>query len=205
MEWYLAVLLFAVSSVITPGPNNIMIMSSGLNFGIRRSIPHFLGILVGLSLMVASVGLGMASLFKAAPQLHPVIQIVGVIYLLYFAWLVATSEDIDTSCKKAISFTQAVVFQWVNPKAWVIATGAIAAFTTAESQIALQVTYIASAFALASIPCLGTWLFCGSFLSRHLKQPKFRQFFNRTMAGLLVISIVPIIVELAIEFFKVII
>jgi len=165
MEWYLAVLLFAASTSITPGPNNIMLMSSGLNFGIKRSIPHLLGILVGFAMLIVAAAVGFSALFAVFPQLHNMIQIAGIIYLLYFAWLVATSEasDFSTSNKKAMSFMQALAFQWVNPKAWIMATGAIAAYTTIGSGFALQVVYILSAFFLVAIPCLGTWLVFGSF------------------------------------------
>jgi len=195
MDWYLAVMLFAASSTVTPGPNNIMIMSSGLNFGIRRSMPHLMGILVGFPLMFVAVGLGLVSVFIAMPQLHSFIQIAGVIYLLYFAWLVATADniDIDSSGKKTIGFIQAAVFQWLNPKAWVMATGAFAAFISADADPFVQVLYITAIFAFVGLPMVFVWLLCGSFLSRHLKQPKSRQYFNRTMAMLLVISILPII------------
>lgn len=123
-------------------------MSSGLNFGIKRSIPHLLGIIVGFAMLIVAVAVGFSALFAVFPQLHNVIQIAGIIYLLYFAWLVATSEasDFGTSNKKAMSFMQALAFQWVNPKAWIMATGAIAAYTTIGSGFALQVAYILSAF-----------------------------------------------------------
>ena len=118
MDWYLAVMLFAASSTVTPGPNNIMIMSSGLNFGIRRSMPHLMGILVGFPLMFVAVGLGLVSVFIAMPQLHSFIQIAGVIYLLYFAWLVATADnvDIDSSGKKPSALYRRRFFSGLIPR-----------------------------------------------------------------------------------------
>lgn len=196
MEWYLAVLLFAAANTVTPGLNNMMIMSSGLNFGIRRSIPHLLGILIGFPLMFVAVGVGFVSVILAVPQLHLFIQFLGVLYLLYFAWLVATSaDDIDSSKKKIIGFWQAVAIQWVNPKAWVMITGAFAAFTKTDADPFLQVLYITSAFVIVGVPTISAWLFCGSLLSRVLTRPELRRIFNRCMAGLLVISILPIISE----------
>lgn len=200
MDWYLSVLLFAASSSITPGPNNIMLMSSGLNFGVRQTIPHLLGILVGFPLLIVAVAVGFSALFTVFPQLHKLIQIVGVIYLLYFAWMIATSEtsDFSASNKKALTFLQALAFQWFNPKAWIMATGAIAAYTSADSDFALQVVYIVMAFCLVAIPCMVVWLLFGSFLSRYLRRTSYRKVFNVTMAGLLLISILPIIRDLTI-------
>jgi len=197
MEWYLSVLLFAVSTTVTPGPNNMMIMSSGLNFGIRRSLPHLMGILIGFPLMIMAVGAGLASVFTAVPQLHIFIQIAGLLYLLYFTYLVATADnEVETSSKKTIGFWQAVSIQWINPKAWVIITGAFTAFTTTDTAPFLQVVYITSAFAIVGVPAISLWLFCGALLSRILKQPKPRRYFNYSMAGLLVLSILPIIWDL---------
>ena len=159
MEWYLAVLLFAAANTVTPGLNNMMIMSSGLNFGIRRSIPHLLGILIGFPLMFVAVGVGFVSVILAVPELHLSIQVVGVLYLLYFAWLVATSADeVDNSKKKIIGFWQAVAIQWVNPKAWVMITGAFAAFTKTDADPFLQVLYITSAFVIVGVPTISAWL-----------------------------------------------
>ena len=202
MEWYLAVILFAASNTVTPGLNNMMIMSSGLNFGIRRSIPHLLGILIGFPLMFIAVGVGFVSVILAVPELHLFIQVAGVLYLLYFAWLIATSADkVKASNNKIIGFWQAVAIQWVNPKAWVMITGAFAAFTNTDDDPFLQVLYITSAFVIVGIPTITAWLFCGSLLSRLLRRTESRRIFNRCMAGLLVMSILPIISKLLNDFF----
>jgi threonine/homoserine/homoserine lactone efflux protein len=194
MDWYMAVVLFAAANTVTPGINNMMIMSSGLNFGIRKSIPHLMGILIGFPLMFIAVGAGFVSVILVVPELHLLIQVVGVLYLLYFAWLIATSADrVDASTEKVIGFWQAVAIQWVNPKAWIMITGAFAAFTKTDADPFLQVLYITSAFVIVGIPTITAWLFCGSLLSRVLKRTESRRVFNRCMAGLLVISILPII------------
>jgi threonine/homoserine/homoserine lactone efflux protein len=194
MDWYMAVVLFAAANTVTPGINNMMIMSSGLNFGIRKSIPHLMGILIGFPLMFIAVGAGFVSVILVVPELHLLIQVVGVLYLLYFAWLIATSADrVDAPTEKVIGFWQAVAIQWVNPKAWIMITGAFAAFTKTDADPFLQVLYITSAFVIVGIPTITAWLFCGSLLSRVLKRTESRRLFNRCMAGLLVISILPII------------
>ena len=192
MEWYLAVVLYAVSTSVTPGINNMMIMSSGLNFGIRRSLPHLMGIIIGFPLMFVAAGAGFVSVILAVPDLHQLIQVAGVLYLLYFAWLVATADHkAGNASKKTISFWQAVAIQWVNPKAWVMITGAFAAFTKTDADPFLQVLYITSAFVIVGIPTITAWLFCGSLLSRVLQQPKSRRYFNYSISALLVISILP--------------
>jgi threonine/homoserine/homoserine lactone efflux protein len=202
MDWYMAVVLFAAANTVTPGINNMMIMSSGLNFGIRKSIPHLMGILIGFPLMFIAVGAGFVSVILVVPELHLLIQVVGVLYLLYFAWLIATSADrVDASTEKVIGFWQAVAIQWVNPKAWIMITGAFAAFTKTDADPFLQVLYITSAFVIVGIPTITAWLFCGSLLSRVLKRIESRRVFNRCMAGLLVISILPIISKLLKDFF----
>jgi len=119
MELSLAILIFAVSATVTPGPNNIMIMTSGLNHGIKNSIPHLLGICFGFPIMVVLIGLGFVVVFKMYPLFHEILKILGVIYLSYLAWLIASSSPTSLEGKKSkpFSFTQAALFQWVNPKA----------------------------------------------------------------------------------------
>lgn len=200
MELYIAILVFAVSTTITPGPNNIMIMSSGLNFGLKRSLPHLMGICLGFPLMVAGVGLGFGAIFERFPVIHEVIKVLGVLYLIYLAYLVATSApkslDNNTSEAKPLTFIQAALFQWINPKAWVMATGAVAAYTTQDASIMLQVMFISLAFLIAGVPCVGMWLVCGTWLKRFLKEVKYQRLFNLTMALLLIVSILPVIGEL---------
>jgi threonine/homoserine/homoserine lactone efflux protein len=215
MDLYIAIFVFAVSTTVTPGPNNIMIMTSGLNFGLQRSLPHLMGICLGFPLMVAGVGIGFGVVFEKFPMAHEIIKILGVLYLLYLAYLVATSapksleasdketSDRDASNKdkhqektKPLTFLQAALFQWVNPKAWVMATGAVAAYTTQDAGMLLQVLLIAGAFLIASMPCVGIWLVCGTWLKRFLKEVRYQRAFNMTMALLLVVSILPVINEL---------
>ncbi|WOG27365.1 LysE family translocator [Endozoicomonas sp. 8E] len=191
-------LAFAFSSTITPGPNNVMIMTSGMNYGTRQSIPHFLGICLGFPLMVLFVGLGLGAVFDLFPVLHDIIKVLGVAYLLYLAWLIAKSAppDLNGGKSRPLTFIQSALFQWVNPKAWIMATGAVAAYTTVSGDVFLQVLVIALAFLVAAIPCVGVWLFFGVRLKKVLQQPSYQRAFNITMALLLVLSIIPVIGEM---------
>ncbi len=203
MEFYLAIFLFAASTTITPGPNNIMIMASGLNYGVKSSIPHLLGICFGFPAMVVMVGLGFSVIFEMFPLFHEVIKILGVLYLLYLSWLIASSSPSSLESKKSkpFSFSQAALFQWVNPKAWVMATGAVSAYTTVSSDIFSQVILIALAFLLVAFPCVGIWLVFGVGLKRYLKSARHQQIFNLAMALLLIASVLPVINELLIQYF----
>ena len=194
MEFYLAILLFTATASITPGPNNIMIMASGVNFGVKRSIPHVLGICLGFPVMVIGLGLGLGTIFENFPILHDIIKVLGVAYLLYLAWLIASSSPFEEAASSAmpLRFDQAVLFQWVNPKAWVMATGAISAYTTVGDTLA-QVLFIAFAFFITAAPSVAVWLIFGAGLKRYLENPRHNRTFNISMALLLIASMSPVI------------
>ncbi|KGJ87438.1 LysE family translocator [Colwellia psychrerythraea] len=202
MELYLAIIIFAASTTVTPGPNNIMIMTSGLNYGVKKSIPHLLGICFGFPAMVIMVGLGFSIVFEMYPLFHEVIKVAGVAYLLYLAWLIASSSptSLDVEKSKPLSFTQAALFQWVNPKAWVMATGAVSAYTSISSDIFSQVIFIALAFFIVAFPCVGIWLFFGVGLKKYLNSPKHQKIFNLSMALLLIGSVLPVLKELVVQY-----
>jgi len=202
MELYLAIILFATSTTVTPGPNNIMIMTSGLNYGVKKSLPHLLGICFGFPAMVIMVGLGLSAVFDVYPLFHEVIKVVGVAYLLYLAWLIASSSptSLEVENSKPLSFIQAALFQWVNPKAWVMATGAISAYTTVSSDLLSQVIFISLAFFIVAFPCVGIWLFFGVGLKKYLNSPKHQKIFNLSMALLLVGSVLPVLKELVVQY-----
>ena len=198
MELILPILLFAISAAITPGPNNIMLMASGLNFGVQKSIPHLLGVAIGFPIMIILIGLGFEIVFVEFPLLHEIIKIAGIIYLIYLAWRVATSsrQSIEGARAIPLRFWQAVLFQWVNPKAWIMATGAIAAYTSLYADFFTQVLIIALTFMVVAFPCAGSWLVFGSSLKRFLQKPAYQHAFNITMALLLIASIMPVISEM---------
>lgn len=190
-----AFVLFAFVSSITPGPNNTMLLASGVNFGVRRTIPHALGISVGFMVMVLAVGLGLGEVFKAWPPLYTVLRYAGAAYLLYLAWKIATSGPMSGEAKgtrKPLGFWGAAAFQWVNPKAWVMAVGAITTYTPAQGYV-MNVIVIATLFALVNLPSVGVWVMCGSALRNVLRNPRAVVLFNVLMAVLLVISLYPLL------------
>jgi len=190
--------VFGVIAAVTPGPNNVMLTTTGLNFGIRRGLPHLLGICIGFPVMLALIGLGFATLFELYPILHEMIKIVGVVYLLYLAWKIAMTRGGVSEVEQArpINFWQAAAFQWVNPKAWIMGSSALAAYTTLDENFSLQVVIICITFTIITFPCAGIWLVSGAGLQRFLRDPHHLRLFNIAMALLLVASILPVIREL---------
>lgn len=187
--------LFAFVSSITPGPNNTMLLASGVNFGFRRSIPHAMGISVGFMVLVISVGLGLGQVFKALPWAYTLLRYVGAAYLLYLAWKIATASgirDVTDEGRKPMTFMEAALFQWVNPKAWVMALGAITTYTPAEGYVS-NVLVIAVVFALVNLPSVCVWVGCGSGLRNVLREPRWLMVFNLSMAALLVLSLYPML------------
>ena len=198
MNFSLAFILFAVSMSFTPGPNNVMLMTSGLNFGVNKSLPHLFGVCLGFPSMVVMVGLGLGVIFAQYPVLHDVIKVLGIVYLIYLAWQIAHAKKTSLSGKVSSPFTlmQAALFQWVNPKAWVMASTTIAVYTSAAEDVLHQILLLAVAFALIGFCSGSTWLFLGRGLKRLLKSDAHRVLFNTVMATLLVLSILPVVYEL---------
>ncbi len=191
--------MFGVIAAITPGPNNVMLTTTGLNFGIRRGLPHLAGICIGFPVMLALIGLGFGTLFQLYPLLHDIIKIVGVVYLFYLAWKIATTRGgaSQQEQSKPINFWQAAAFQWVNAKAWIMGSSALAAYTTLDGNFFVQVAIICLTFMIITVPCAGIWLVFGAGLQRFLRDPKHLRLFNIAMALLLVASILPVIREMA--------
>jgi threonine/homoserine/homoserine lactone efflux protein len=191
---YLAIILFAIATCVTPGPNNTMIMTSGLNYGIQRSLPHYLGIILGFPAMVVAVGLGLASLLEQYAVLHLLLKVAGASYLTFLAWKIASApvSDLSVTEGKPFTFLQAAAFQWVNPKAWVLAVGATATYTVVGSDYSLQVLVIAIIFLVFGAPCIMLWLWFGASLKRLLQKPESVKYFNYAMATLLMLSLLPV-------------
>jgi len=190
--------VFGVIAAITPGPNNVMLTTTGLNFGVRRGIPHLLGICIGFPVMLALIGLGFGTLFQLYPVLHEIIKIIGIVYLLYLAWKIANSSGgISTvSQSRPINFWQSAAFQWINPKAWIMGSSALAAYTTLDDSFFIQVAIVCVTFMIITFPCAGVWLFFGAGLQKFLRDPAHLKLFNIAMALLLVGSILPVVWEM---------
>jgi|TARA_B100001059_G_scaffold235274_1_gene280370 threonine/homoserine/homoserine lactone efflux protein len=198
---YLAIILFAIATCVTPGPNNAMIMTSGLNYGIQRSLPHYLGIILGFPAMVIAVGLGLTSLFEKYAVLHLLLKAAGASYLTFLAWKIASApvSDLSVTEGKPFTFLQAAAFQWVNPKAWVLAVGATATYTVAGSDYGLQVLVIAIIFLIFGAPCIMLWLWFGASLKRLLQKPESVKYFNYAMATLLMLSLLPVFSDIFLQ------
>jgi threonine/homoserine/homoserine lactone efflux protein len=192
-----ALIAFAFVTSVTPGPNNMMLLASGVNFGVRRSVPHMLGISLGFMLLVIAVGLGLGQLFERVPLLFSALRYLGGAYMLYLAWRIAGSGAPKTRADergKPFTFIQAAAFQWVNPKAWIMAIGAITTYAPQENFV-VNVLLIAALFALINCPSVGLWTVAGSLLRRWLERPRILRAFNLGMALLLVASLYPIFAD----------
>ncbi len=195
----LSIATFTLSTVCTPGPNNIMLLSSGLTFGYKRTIPHMLGIIIGFPLMVLLVGFGLGTLFENFPQILSILKIVGIAYLFYMAYKIAnntSSYEIDENNKsKPFTFLQAALFQWVNPKAWIMAITSISIFVSSTQNSSLQVLVVSFIYLLSSLVSTNIWSFGGVFLKKFIKNESSVKRFNILMAILLVASVIPILFE----------
>jgi threonine/homoserine/homoserine lactone efflux protein len=193
-EIILALAVFALVSSITPGPNNLMLMASGANFGFRRTIPHMLGVALGFTVMVMLIGVGLVQVFDAFPLSYQVLKVVSVVYLVYLAWKIGTAaafEDAAETAGKPFSFVQAVLFQWVNPKAWTMALTAITVYSPSQSVTAMA--FVAAVFGAINLPCISLWTTLGQQLRRILTSPTRLRTFNICMAVLLVSSLYPVL------------
>jgi len=197
MDLLLALAVFCLVTLFTPGPNNLMLMTSGLNFGVRRGMPHLLDVVVGFTVMVLIVGFGLGAIFDAWPLLYLVLKYAGAAYLLYLAWQIAVSPPPGqggVAAGNPIRFFQAVAFQWVNPKSWVMAVSSVSTYA-AVAPFPLNVVVIAALYGVLGLASAGTWLGFGVALQRVLTDPRAVRAFNVTMALLLVASLYPIFAD----------
>jgi threonine/homoserine/homoserine lactone efflux protein len=194
LDTFLALLLFAFTTSITPGPNNMMLFASGVNFGFRRTIPHMFGIGAGFLLLLLGVVLGLGALLHMVPAVYTALKFAGGAYLVWIAWKIGTSRSLGegTSGVKPMSFLGAAAFQWVNPKAWVMAVTAMATYTNPELYM-ISVLLVGLAFAAVNVPSVSTWAGFGSALREWLSDPVRLKWFNITMALLLVLSLWPML------------
>lgn len=197
LDLLLGFALFALVTSITPGPNNTMLLASGVNFGFNRTIPHMLGITCGFFSLVLAVGLGLGAVFQTYPLLYTALRYIGAAYLLYLAWKIAHSGPVSEGQpgnSTPISYWGAAAFQWVNPKAWIMAIGAISTYTPLQGYF-FNVLVIAAVFALINLPSVSLWVVCGSLLRNLLRDRRWLRVFNWGMALLLVASMYPLLLE----------
>jgi threonine/homoserine/homoserine lactone efflux protein len=201
-----AAAMFGFVTSITPGPNNMMLLASGLNFGVRRTIPHMLGISVGYVILMFAVGFGLGEALRSWPGAFLVLKLAGGAYMLFLAWQIASSApqgekaaagpDASGSVaaqRQPMSLLQAAAFQWVNPKAWVIVVTAVATYVSPD-ELTRDLLIITLLCGLINLPSIGVWAVFGASLRRFLADPGWRRVFNVTMAALLVLSLWPLLV-----------
>jgi len=192
----LALTAFAFVSSITPGPNNLMLLASGTRFGFARTVPHLLGVAGGFTLMIVLVGLGLVQLFQAFPAAYGILKWVSVAYLVYLAWKIATAEPLQHAPEggsleaRPMTFVQAALFQWVNPKAWTMALTAVTAYRPVElgDWAVLAIAFI---FGLVNLPSVSAWVVVGEQLRRFLTDRRKMRIFNVGAATLLLASLAP--------------
>jgi threonine/homoserine/homoserine lactone efflux protein len=184
--------IFAFVGSFTPGPNNIMVTASGTAFGFTRTVPHILGISFGFAVMVVAFGLGAGQLLQAYPAWHQWLRIAGALYLLYLAWRIARAGDPGAaeSVRRPLSFLEAALFQWVNPKAWTLALGVVVAFTAPGGGVALQLAIIVAVFSATNVVSLAAWCAFGMAIRRFLSSPRALRATNLAMAALLALSVI---------------
>ena len=190
-------ILFALVTTITPGPNNTMLLASGVNFGFRRTLPHILGISAGVALLMLSVGFGLGEAFRRFEVLYTVLEVLSVTYLLYLAWKIGTSGEVQVKKgeRRPMRFYEAIAFQWVNPKAWMMV---LTAGTTIHlsADFGINALLMALIFNVIGLPCICLWAAFGTAMRRALSNPVWLRTFNIAMALMLVATLYPIVLRL---------
>ncbi|MCB1743700.1 MAG: LysE family translocator [Gammaproteobacteria bacterium] len=197
LDWLLAVTGFCFVTCFTPGPNNAMLMASGLNYGVRRTVPHMLGVSFGFPVMVFCVGLGIAQVFKAYPMLYLALKVVSILYLLWLALQIALADTVKTSSggTKPLTFMQAAAFQWVNPKAWIMAVG-ISATYLVQGAFWTSLVVFSGIFLLAGLCSSSSWMLGGAGLKAVISNRTVVRAINIVLALLLVGSLWPVAKDL---------
>jgi threonine/homoserine/homoserine lactone efflux protein len=190
-------ILFALVTSITPGPNNAMLLASGVNFGFRRTLPHMCGISAGVAVLMLSVGYGLGEAFRLFPALYTVLETASVLYLLYLAWKIGTSDQVQVKKgdPRPMTFFQAVAFQWINPKAWMMVLTA-ATTIRLSADFSLNTMIMAGLFYVIGLPCICVWAAFGTGVRRFLSNPQRMRAFNIAMALSLVLSMYPLFAHL---------
>ncbi|HEY5818401.1 MAG TPA: LysE family translocator [Mesorhizobium sp.] len=194
-DTFLALLVYAFVTSVTPGPNNFMLLASGVNFGFTRTLPHMCGIGFGFFTLLLGVGFGLGALLTAFPQLHLALEIAGGVYLLYLAWKIASSRSMGKAGDakaRPMTFVEASLFQWVNPKAWVMAITAMAVYADPVSPY-WSVLMIGLVFALTNFPSVSVWAAFGVGLRGFLSDPTRLKWFNIGMGVLLAATLWPML------------
>jgi threonine/homoserine/homoserine lactone efflux protein len=195
LEQVIAFVIFAVVTSITPGPNNVMLTATGANVGIRRGLPHVLGVGLGFALMIFVVAAGAGAALLENPEIMRWLRIAGIAVLFWLAWKIATAAHPGAESRaKPINFYEAVAFQWVNPKAWLICAGAVGGYLDSEGTGAIgQAAVFGLIFVLAGTPCMFVWLGFGALMQQLLRTDRALRMFNVAMALMLAASVLMLV------------
>lgn len=198
-ETLISLCLFALATSATPGPNNAMLFASGVNFGLKRSLPHILGVTLGFTFMQLVLGLGVGMVFEAVPGLYAILRAVGVGYMLYLAWAIGSSTprdmDGENGGARPMTFLQASAFQWVNPKALMMCITAASTYAPPDRPI-LGALMVTAAFFFVGMPCVGGWAVLGALMRGLMRDRRKLKAFNVAMASLLALSVAPLAGEM---------
>ncbi|MFT6559272.1 MAG: threonine/homoserine/homoserine lactone efflux protein [Sneathiella sp.] len=187
---------YSLINSATPGPNNIMLATSGVNFGFRRTVPHIFGVYFGFLFMLAVVCFGLGQVFDHVPLLQDFLRYAGSLYLLYLAWRIFwAAETSEAITAKPLTFFEAALFQYINPKAWIMAGTIPAAFATGDGVSYLDIAVLVGGQAIGGFPPILLWVVLGTQLRRLLASPRSRKVFNAAMAALLVFTVFLILTE----------
>lgn len=193
-ELFLALLVFAGVGAWTPGPNNAILLASGINYGFRRSLPMILGVAFGFPFMIGAIGLGLGKIFEANPAIYTALKYTGAAYMLWLAWKILTSKPAGEvrSDAQPLNFIQAALFQWINPKGWVLALTVISAYTLPSAYYA-SVTVIVLTFVFMGLTSGSAWTMFGASLRHIMNDPRYFRWINIGLAAALVASLIPML------------
>ncbi len=198
-DWFLALLLFVLVAGFTPGPNNIIALSIGFNYGYKRVIPHILGVTIGFPVMLVLIGTVLYPLMKHFETFYNILKYGSILYIFYLAYKIATSsidaKELEENKKRPITFFQSLAFQWINPKAWAGALSTVSVYIPAGENF-LKGLYIAAfTSAVTIVGAISLWALMGKKIKTLLKNPLHVRVFNYLMAILLIVSVAMMIIE----------
>lgn len=196
-EFWIPLSIFAAVASFTPGPNNLMLAASGMNYGFRRSLPHVVGVSLGFPVMVLCITFGLGALLAGSPVLQHVMRALSAGFILYFAWKIATAEtrlEVE-STSRPLTLWQAALFQWVNPKGWAIAIAVASLYAPGGIRDWDKAFYVAGLFFVITMACTSTWASIGTVIRSVLRDPGVRRWVNWSMAVILVLTMVPILLR----------
>ncbi|MCF4130023.1 LysE family translocator [Methylobacterium sp. SyP6R] len=190
MEFF-SVILFAIVSTLTPGPNNALIMGSAVNFGVKRSVPLLLGMCLGFPALILVSGFGVGVILRYVPEFYIYMKIIGSVYLLYLAYKIFKVREVASSStlQQPLGFLHGAAFQWINPKSWIVAASAMSSFAIFSERTEVNAVILSAIFIVVSIVCVGSWMVAGHLISGFLDTENKVVWFNRIMGILLAVSV----------------